>query len=71
MDAIRAILNETPKVKEIKHITGRNAGSFKFVQLDIVLDTDSLKEAHEIAHDIEKKIKKEMPFVEKVVVHYE
>ncbi|SFV89634.1 Cobalt-zinc-cadmium resistance protein [hydrothermal vent metagenome] len=71
MDAIRAILNETPKVKEIKHITGRNAGSFKFVQLDIVLDTDSLKEAHELAHNIEKEIKKEMPFVEKVVVHYE
>jgi len=52
-------------------ITGRNAGSFKFVQLDLTLNTDSLKEAHEVAHSIEDKIKQEMPFVEKVVVHYQ
>ena len=71
IDAIKAILKESPRVKEIKSITGRNAGSFKFVQLDLDLDTDSLKEAHEIAHNIEKEIKKDMPFVEKVVVHYE
>jgi len=71
IDAIRAILKESPRVKEIKSITGRNAGSFKFVQLDLDLDTDSVKEAHEIAHNIEKEIKKDMPFVEKVVVHYE
>ena len=71
IDEIRTILKEEPKVKEIKHVTGRNAGSFKFVQLDLALDTDSLKEAHEIAHTIEEKIKTKMPFVEKVVIHYE
>jgi cation diffusion facilitator family transporter len=71
MDKIRSILQNEPMVKSINNITGRNAGSFKFVQLDLALNTDSLKEAHEFAHKIEDDIKKEMPFVEKVVVHYQ
>ena len=71
IDEIKQILEDDPKVKEIKMVTGRNAGSFQFVQIDIVLATDSLREAHGIAHTIEKKIKSKMPFVEKVVIHYE
>lgn len=71
IDNIRAILEAHPRIKKINTITGRNAGSFKFVQLDLEVDTDSLREAHDIAHEIEKQIKEEMPFVEKVVIHYE
>lgn len=71
IDKIREILKKEPKIKEIIMITGRNAGSFKFVQLDLALNTDSLKEAHELAHTIEDHIKEKMPFVEKVVVHYQ
>ena len=71
IDNIREVLKEEPQVKEILYITGRNAGSFKFVQLDLSLNTDSLKEAHALAHDIEARIKAQMPFVEKVVVHYQ
>ncbi len=68
---IQHTLEEEKTVEKINAITGRNAGSFKFVQLDLDLITDSLSEAHRIAHDIEDKIKREMPFVEKVVVHYQ
>ncbi|MCF6245092.1 MAG: cation diffusion facilitator family transporter [Sulfurovum sp.] len=71
IENIRTILQNESKIKSINTITGRNAGSFKFVQLDLALNTDSLSEAHDLAHDIEKKIKAEMPFVEKVVVHYQ
>jgi len=71
IENIRTILQNELEIKSINTITGRNAGSFKFVQLDLSLNTDSLKKAHEVAHSIEDKIKKEMPFVEKVVVHYQ
>lgn len=71
IDEIKQILEDESKVKEIKTVTGRNAGSFQFVQLDLKVDTDSLQEAHEIAHHIEEKIKTKMPFVEKVIIHYE
>lgn len=68
---IQEILQNESKIKTINTITGRNAGSFKFVQLDLALNTDSLSEAHDIAHNIEEQIKDKMPFVEKVVIHYQ
>ncbi|WP_457606070.1 cation diffusion facilitator family transporter [Nitratifractor sp.] len=71
LDKIRAILEAEPRIRSINSITGRNAGSFKFVQLDLALNTDSLKEAHAMAHEIEDEIKEQMPFVEKVVIHYQ
>ena len=71
IEKVKEILSQESHINEIKRITGRNSGSFKFVQLDLDLKTDSLKEAHEIVHMLEDKIKDEMPFVEKVVIHFE
>ena len=71
IDKIRNILDNENEIEQTNAITGRNAGSFKFVHLDLNLKTDSLKEAHDFAHQLEEKIKKEMPFVEKVIIHYE
>jgi cation diffusion facilitator family transporter len=68
---VNEILKDDDRISKINFITGRNSGSFKFLQLDVDLNTDSLSEAHQISHDIEEKIKNEMPFVEKVVVHYQ
>ena len=71
IDKIREILNNEELIEKTNTITGRNAGSFKFVHLDLKLKTDSLKEAHAFSHKLEEKIKKEIPFVEKVIIHYE
>ncbi len=71
IDKIRKILDEEDEIIATNNITGRNAGSFKFVHLDLNLKTDSLEQAHSFSHSLEKKIKQEMPFVEKVIVHYE
>jgi len=71
VEKVRTIVNEEPLVKDIKLITGRNSGSYTFLQLDLDVKTDSLKEAHDLSHTIEDKIKARMPFVEKVIVHFE
>jgi cation diffusion facilitator family transporter len=71
IDKIKKIVNQNPQVENILQVTGRNAGSYKFVQLDLDLKTDSLKEAHKIAHEIEDSIKSQMPFVEKVIIHFQ
>ena len=71
IEKVRTIVNEEPLVDEVKLITGRNSGSYTFLQLDLNIKTDSLKEAHDLAHLIEDKIKSRMPFVEKVIVHFE
>jgi len=71
LDEVRKILEKEDMIEKINQINGRNAGSYTFLYLDIDVKTDSLKEAHEYAHKLEEKIKKEMPFVEKVIIHYE
>jgi len=68
---VENILKNDKRVNRIIRISGRNSGSFKFLQLDLDLNTDSLSEAHDLAHKIEDDIRNKMPFVEKVVVHYE
>ncbi len=71
IDKIKTILKDQEMISDVLNITGRNSGSFKFVQLDLKVSTDSLTEAHKFAHELENKIKEEMPFVERVVVHYQ
>ncbi len=71
IESVRAILDGEEMINRVVNITGRNAGSFKFLQLDLDVTTDSLKEAHAYAHALEEKIKKQMPFVERVIVHFE
>ena len=71
LDEVRKILEKEDMIERINQINGRNAGSYTFLYLDIDVKTDSIKEAHAYVHQLEEKIKKEMPFVEKVVTHYE
>ena len=66
----REIIQMDPGVKEIKSLLGRNAGRFRFLNADISLRTDDLKKAHQIAHRIEATIRKEIPHVERIVLHY-
>jgi cation diffusion facilitator family transporter len=67
---IKNILDNEEMIVKINLITGRNSGSYKFVQLDLLLSTNSLNEAHNFAHTLEDKIKDEIPFIEKVVIHF-
>jgi len=70
INKIKEILSNEQMIENINDIRGRNAGSFKFIYLDLDLITDSLKEAHEYSHDLEKRIKKDLPEIEKIIMHY-
>ncbi|MFZ6017724.1 MAG: cation transporter dimerization domain-containing protein [Nitrospirota bacterium] len=59
------------EVEEITALNARNSGSFIFVHLNVRFSVKRLREAHQIAETIEKAIRKEIPFVERVVIHYE
>jgi cation diffusion facilitator family transporter len=68
---IRGIVKGLNGVAEITALHARNSGSFIFVHIDIRLFVKKLKAAHELAHDIEGAIRKEVPFIERVSIHYE
>ena len=71
LDNIEAVIREFPPVKEITSLYARNSGRFIFVNADLRLSLKRLKEAHEIADAIEREIRKRIPFVERVNIHYE
>jgi cation diffusion facilitator family transporter len=71
LDRIKIIIGNFKEVEEITRLHARNSGRFIFVHLSIILSVKRLKEAHRIADDIEKAIREAIPFVERVVIHYE
>ncbi|MFO7783862.1 MAG: cation diffusion facilitator family transporter [Desulfatiglandales bacterium] len=68
---VQKIIEEEPMVAEVTHLVGRNAGRFRFLQATVVLRTDDLQKAHQISDQIEKRVKKRVPRVEHITVHYE
>ncbi|MBN1849554.1 MAG: cation diffusion facilitator family transporter [Deltaproteobacteria bacterium] len=70
LDHIRKIFQEEPLLGEIKSLVGRNAGRFRFIQADITLKTENLEKAHQVSEEIEKKIRDQVPHVEKVAIHF-
>jgi predicted Fe-Mo cluster-binding NifX family protein len=71
LDQIRKIIESQPMVTKIRRLAGRNAGRYRFLETEVVLRTGNLKKAHAISQHIEADIRKQMPLVERVVIHYE
>ena len=71
LNQVRHIIEAEPMVAELESLVGRNAGRFRFLQATITLRTDELQKAHRISHKIESRIRRDIPHVERVVLHYE
>ena len=71
LDKIRDIIRDEPLVVGINALTGRNAGRFRFIQTNITVDTDDLKEAHQISERIETQIRQQINHIETINIHYE
>ena len=71
LNYIREIILETPQVSEIKALTGRNSGRFKFIEADLALKVRELPKAHFLVNRIESHIKSRVPNVDHILIHYE
>ncbi len=71
LDKMKNIITKFPFVEEVKEVNGRNSGSFKFLEAVITLKTKNLNKAHKIVSEIENTIKREIPHVDSVIIHYE
>ena len=65
------IISGESQVAEIKNLTGRNSGRYKFIEADIVLKTHDFDKAHFVANRIETNIKEAIKNVDHVLIHYE
>jgi len=68
---IREIIAAEPTVAELKWVTGRNAGRFRFVEAEVTLRVRDLEKAEAITRHIEMQIRQAMPYVERVLIHAE
>ncbi|WP_456455381.1 cation diffusion facilitator family transporter [Thermovibrio sp.] len=71
LDGVKEILLSHPLVSQVKSITGRSSGSYKFIEAEITISTNDLKKAHSVVHEVEAKVRREYPFIEKIVIHFE
>ena len=71
LNKIKNLILKNPAVVDIKEIKGRTAGSYKFVEAEILLHNMSLREAHRIVDEIAEEIKQKIQNIESVVIHYE
>ncbi len=71
LDQVRNILKEHPMVVKVPSLMGRNAGRFRFLQASIIVRTGDLEKAHQISQNLEQEIRRKIPHVERVMIHYE
>ena len=71
LDQVRTILKGHPLVVNVQSLVGRNAGRFRFLQAGILVRTDDLQKAHRISETLEADIRRQIPNVERVSIHFE
>jgi len=71
LDRVKNIILSECCVKEIRSLTGRNSGSYKFIEAEVVLNVRELEKAHSISRKMEGAIKDEVANVDHVLIHYE
>lgn len=68
---VREIIANDPATQQIMNLTGRNSGRYRFLEAEIAFRTNDLQKAHDITQRIERAIRAEVPYVERVLIHYE
>ena len=71
LSKVEKIIADMPQVVEIKSLTGRNSGRFKFIEASIVIKTHDLNKAHSIADKIEAVVKEKIKNIDQILIHYE
>ena len=68
---VRQVIESDPATAQIKTLTGRNSGRYRFLEAEVTLRSVDLKKAHAISQRIESAIREAVPHVERVLIHYE
>ncbi|OPY49826.1 MAG: ferrous iron efflux protein F [Methanosaeta sp. PtaU1.Bin112] len=71
LEKIRTMILNAPEVARIQELVARNSGRYLFVQANLLFRVSDLKRAHQAGKRIEADIKKELPRVDRVLIHYE
>ena len=70
LNAVERAILDHPAVVQVSDLRGRNAGSFRFIQANVVLNVHDLELAHEASQEIERAVREAAANVDDVVIHY-
>jgi cation diffusion facilitator family transporter len=70
IESYSRLLSQQPGVTVVKSVTGRNAGSFRFLHVDVGIKAYELEQAAEIVTNLKRKLKEFDPAIDQVFVHY-
>ena len=68
---VRQIIENDPATVQVKTLTGRNSGRYRFLEAEVTLRVDDLKKAYAVGQRIEQAIRAGVPHLERVLIHYE
>jgi len=68
---VREIIQSHSAVVNVKSLTGRNAGRYRFLESEIGLRVADLEKAHQLSHAIEESIRQHVPHIERVLIQVE
>jgi predicted Fe-Mo cluster-binding NifX family protein len=71
LDRIRNIINAEAAVGEVKWVTGRNAGRYRFVEAGVALRIPELDRAEAVIQRIETNVRAAISYVDRVLIHAE
>jgi predicted Fe-Mo cluster-binding NifX family protein len=71
LQRIREVILSFKQVKEIKSIQARNSGRYIFVHAHLVFGLKKFSPAHHLSEEIERAVQKEIPLVDRMIIHYE
>ncbi len=70
LDEVRGIAAGQPGVAEVVEVTGRNSGSFRFLTLRLVTETEDVVEAEVAAEGVRAAVRERVRNVDEVVVEF-
>ncbi len=68
---VSRMIDAVPEVSELRWVTGRNAGRFRFVEAGVTLRVVELEKAEAIVHRIEADVRRGVANIERVLIHIE
>jgi cation diffusion facilitator family transporter len=71
LQQIRKVILRFGHVQEILSLQARNSGRYIFIHVKLVFGTKKFSQAHELSEEIERAVRKEIPLVERMIIHYE
>ncbi|MFO7761987.1 MAG: cation diffusion facilitator family transporter [Thermodesulfobacteriota bacterium] len=71
LNRIREVVMADSRVIEVKNIWARNAGRYKFVELDLVLNIKDLEKGHHLSRELVNRIKQKIENVDRILIHYQ